>query len=479
MKNRNITFFAVVAMTLAALISGCAAAPQAAKGGGFPVIDIVDGNISIADDSQFANVEQKWERSGNTKIIGGTFNSPIIAKDVVIHLTDTSFQIPIKNGEDLTEWFLNIPNGLTATAHALDPESKNAAEKGSTEVLVTIQGIPTQTINQPIKVRIPYEKTNRGWDFLIPINEDLRFEVYGADVANIIIGGAVNREIDSKTFKIKFGGAQLSDIMIEATDISSWFTNLPRGLTAVVTEDTLPNTEGQQSLTVTVSGRPTVQSNERIKITIPRDVTTANMELIIPPTDYAIYDIGSYNATSGSDVELRFGTNWKGEEEGWRLTGPQVFQRKDFSAVGIIQVTAQAEYKIGADGEFHWTGDTITYGQFMAEARRLNAHAIIDVVIDKDDVVDVTIELRHVEAGHIPSAIEALKIKNGLIEVEEDPNGGILYRESIEVTRRTYTGTALAITYAPAYNPTIGDGSGGIYIPSFPLNSDSHSSTVK
>jgi hypothetical protein len=436
---------------------------------GFPLIDIVDAEVEVANDSRFAGDEEaQWVRNANTRIIGGTLGSRIVPKDITINLIETSIQIPIKNGADVTDWFLNIPYGLKATAHALDPEAKFAADKGATQVIVTIDGIPEQTINQPIKIRVPYEATNRSWDFHIPPNEDRRFEVYGVDIASIVVGGAVNRDIDSKTFKIKFGGTKLATGLALDTDISAWFTNLPRGLRAIVAEEAVPAAEGQQGLTVTISGTPSVQLNEKMHVRIPANITTANIVLEVPPSEKAMYDIGSYSSTQANDVELRTGTNWKGVVQGWGLTGPEVYRVKDFSAVGIIQIATESVYAIGADGEYHWTGDSISYSDLMAEARRLDAHAIIDVVIDSKDVINETTEKRHIEAGHTPSVLEAIKINKGLIRQEADPNGGTIYVESISVTRRTWTGTALAIRYAPAYEPSVGNGESTGYVPSMP-----------
>jgi hypothetical protein len=459
---------AVSAIIFAALIfSGCGTPPVAGDIG-FPLIDIVDAEVDIANDSRFAEDDVQWIRSASTRIIGGTLGSKIIARDITIDLVSTSIQVPIKNGADISDWFLNMPRGLKAIAHALDPEARYAVDKGATRIIVTIDGTPEQTINQPIKIRVPYEVTNRSWDFDIPPNEDRRFEVYGVDVASIVVGGAVNRDIDSKTFKIRFGGTKLSEALAQDTDISSWFTNIPRGLTAVVAEETLPVSEGQQSLTITISGRPAVQVNEKMLIQIPADITTANIALEVPASEKAMYDIGSYSSTPAEDVELRTGSNWKGTVSGWGLTGPEVFRIKDFTAVGIIQIRADSVWAIGADGEYHWTGGSITYGDLMAEAMRLNAHAIIDVVIDSNDQVNETIERRHIEAGHEPSDLERIKLNKQLIEQKPDPNGGIIYEEKITVINRTWTGTALAIQYAPAYAPSVGDGRSTGYVPSVP-----------
>jgi hypothetical protein len=468
MKNKFLYFAPLAALITAVFLAGCAAAPVVTEQFGFPLIDIVDAEVVLADDSQFSEDDVLWVRSANTKIIGGTLGSKIIAKDLTIRLIQTSIQIPIKNGADITPWFLNIPVGLKATAHAQSRDAQFAADKGATQITVTIDGVPEQTINQPIRIRIPYEVTNRSWDFDIPPNNDLRFEVYGVDMAAVVVGGAVNREIDSKTFKIVFGGTKLADVIPLDTDISSWFTNIPRGLRAVVPEETLPATEGQQALSVTISGVPAIQFNEKMNVVIPAEITTANIALTIPPSDKARYDIGAYSLSSAEDIELRTGSNWKGAVSGWGLVGPEVFRLKDFTPSGIIQVQTESVYAIGDDGDFHWTGDTITYGMLMAEARRLNAHAIIDVVIDSDDQVSKVIERRHIEANHVPSRLESIKIERGIISPQEDPNGGTVYVETIETVRRTWTGTALAIQYAPAYQPTVGDGAVSGYVPSFP-----------
>lgn len=471
MKKRFIGYTIFMAAWVLAVFTGCSGCETVPAAGpvGFPLIDIVDAEVDIADESRFAeDLDKQWVRSGNTKIIGGSLGSKIVPKDLTITLIETTIQIPIKNKADVTNWFLNIPKGLKATAHALDPDAKYAAEKGATQVIVTIDGVPEQTINQPILIRVPWEVTNRSWDFHIPPDNDRRFEVYGVDMAAIIIGGAVNRDIDPKTFRIKFGGTKLADSIAQDTDISAWFTNIPPGLKAVVSENAVPVSEGQQALTVTISGKPTVQVNEKIQVRIPADITASNIVLEIPPSDKAMYDIGSYSSTVAEDIELRTGSNWRGVQEGWGLTGPEVYKSKDFTAVGIIQLQSKSVYKIGEDGEYHWTGAYITYGELMGEARKLNAHAIIDVVIDYTDQVNETIEQRHIEAGHPPTNLERIKLQKGIITEQDDVNGGKIYVERISVINRTWTGTALAIQYAPAYAPSIGDGGSTGYVPSVP-----------
>jgi hypothetical protein len=489
MKNK-FAVLAGAALLAAVLISGCATpAPNV----GFPLIDIVSAEVDI-EDSRFAKEDTKWERGENTKIIGGIYNTVINPRDITIKLIETSFQVAIRNGEDVTPWFLNIPNGMIATAKAIDPEAKHAVVQGDTEILITISGNPQQVINQPIRIKVPYQVTNRLWDFIIPPNQDLRFEVYAATLADVVIGGAVNRDIEPKTFQIGFGGTVLKETVEQNTDITSWFTNIPRGLKAVVAEDTVPlsadqqkrvagSEPQQQTLLVTVSGRPTNQSRENVKVNIPPGITVANIALNIPPEYKARYDIGSFASAKADDVELRTGTNWGGVQPGWGLSGPDVYKLKDFTAVGIIQITSQTVEKMGVDGLYHWTGEAITYGKLMAEAKKLGAHAIIDVVIDQSDVIDEEVIRRHVEADHEFTPREAAMYAAKTLVIEDDPSDkrtpvvidgktvylqGKIYKETVKVTTRTWTGTALAITYAPAYQPTVGDGGATGYIPALP-----------
>jgi hypothetical protein len=91
-------------------------------------------------------------------------------------------------------------------------------------------------------------------------------------------------------------------------------------------------------------------------------------------------------------------------------------------------------------------------------------------VIDSKDTINEATEKRHIEAGHVPTGLEAIKIEKGLIKEEPDPNGGTIYVEKISVTRRTWTGTALAIRYAPFYDPSVGDGGSTGYVPSVPVS---------
>jgi hypothetical protein len=433
------------------------------------LIDIADARIEVQA-SIFTEQESKdWTRSSSTITIGGTVGSVIIPKDLKITLIEAAIAIPVKDGENISAWITNLPTGLSAIAHipaagdeASAEETKYAAPKGAAEVTVTISGIPLVAINQPVYIRVPFLRLNRALDLVLTPNEDIRFEVFGVDVETVVVGGAINSEIQPKTFSIVFGGTKLVNGIEKETDLSSWFTNIPPGIKALAAEDML---EGSSTVAIIAIGKPTIKVKDQMKIAIPASVTTSNIVLEIPPSDRAMYDIGLFETKSDTDIELTEGSsnkNWTGDPA-WKLNVPQLTSVKDFQATGIIQITSKAVNAVGSDGNYHWTGDGITYALLMAEAKKLNAHAIINIVIDHDDVITETIERRHIEATHVPTPEEAIKISKKLITLEADPAGGTIYAEKIRIIERTYTGTALAIKYSDTYAPVEQSG----YMPSY------------
>jgi len=435
---------------------------------GFPLIDIVDAEVTITDTDW--SEKETWTRNPGTVIIGGVLGKEIRPRDLTIRLIETEIRVPIDEDDDLSAWFLNMPLGMTATVvDGVDPEN---ADDDHAVVTVRIAGAPEQTINQPIKIKVPYQYTNRSWDFLIPPDEDKRFEVYGVDIAPVVVGGAVTTRIDSKTFTLKFGGTRLANAMRRGADVTSWFTNIPRGLSASLAEDAVPAREGQQTVLVTISGTPSMQSRESMRVTVPAMITECGAVIEAAPSALSRYDVGSFEGIT-FDVDkwdsATLNNHWDGNQpwETGGLDGPKPYALKDFDSVGVIQITAKAKYSLREDGKYHWEGDAITYGALMAEAKKLGAHAIINVVVDYKDHETHSTARRQVEAGHAPTPVERAKHEAGILTVEVAADGSEIYIEDIREIERTYTGTALAIKWAPAYSPAEGEAGSG-YTPATP-----------
>jgi hypothetical protein len=86
--------------------------------------------------------------------------------DIVIELPEReSFSRGILEGEDISEWILNLPGGLEAMAHKV--------KKGATSIKIYISGIPTVTMRELIRVRIPgtYLTNGNSREFVSPTEE--------------------------------------------------------------------------------------------------------------------------------------------------------------------------------------------------------------------------------------------------------------------------------------------------------------------
>jgi hypothetical protein len=133
------------------------------------------------------------------------------------------------------------------------------------------------------------------------------------------------------------------------------------------------------------------------------------------------------------------------------LNVPMLPAIKDFEGLGIVSVTSQTVEKLGADNQYHWSGETVNYAKLMLEARKLGAHAIINVVIDYEDKIENSKLVRDIEPDHVWTEDELEKISRGIIK--EKTEGGRRYvEENTRVITRTYTGTALAIRYISGLN---------------------------
>jgi hypothetical protein len=402
---------------------------------GNAIIDIADAVLDIGDvdPSELGEVSAVWARSARTIVIGGSVGSVITPKTITVKFDHAALSFAIPVGTNLSDWITNLPTGLSAIT--------SGAEKDATEIKLTISGTPQAAIDQPVYVKVPAEFLHRALDLVVRPNDDLRFEIFGLSLSNILIGGAINTEIIPKTFNIYFGAAKLLSDTNKDTDLSKWFGNLPSGLKAVANETAIA---GSSSLSVKVTGTPVAYINEPIKISIPANIIYTGRGFDVARNDNARFDVGSFE----SEI-LKYITEQTLTDNDWRLKSPKLVDVKDFEAVGIIQITAQTVEELGSDGAYHWNGEGITYSKLLAEARKLNAHAIINVVIDYRDDTTNTIERRHVVDGYkfSPQEQAYLKFDKNRLTLETQDDGSLVLVERTHRTTRTYTGNALAIRY--------------------------------
>jgi hypothetical protein len=101
-------------------------------------------------------------------------DNPLEVVDIVIILPEKeTFSRGILEGEDVSNWISNLPEGLEARAHGI--------KKGATSVKIYISGTPAVTMRERIRVSIPgtYLTGGNSRDFVSP-NEEESFKSWEA-----------------------------------------------------------------------------------------------------------------------------------------------------------------------------------------------------------------------------------------------------------------------------------------------------------
>ena len=112
---------------------------------------------------------------------------------------------------------------------------------------------------------------------------------YSAAIDNVTVSGKVGKTL-TQDVVIRMNGDRFENVTA-GDDVSAWF-NLPAGLTAKVKE--LSDANGyHETLTVTISGKPTATSAAAITVTIPKDKLYANntTDLTVLSNPNAYYSI--------------------------------------------------------------------------------------------------------------------------------------------------------------------------------------------
>jgi hypothetical protein len=108
-----------------------------------------------------------------------------------------------------------------------------------------------------------------------------------ATVDDVIIKGATTAQLDAVEVTITLAGAQFEGIS-EGDPVTTWFTNMPAGLTAVAKEDA----SWTDTITITVNGTPTVESTQILVIIIPKEkISGATSNVTVDSNNKAKYFI--------------------------------------------------------------------------------------------------------------------------------------------------------------------------------------------
>lgn len=108
-----------------------------------------------------------------------------------------------------------------------------------------------------------------------------------ATVGDVDVIGETDKPITNKDVTITVTNDTFSAVAKD-TDVSSWFTNLPTGLTAKI-KTAITGTSN--TATITITGTPTETKSEAMSIKIPANSLTGNTEITVTPNENAKFNI--------------------------------------------------------------------------------------------------------------------------------------------------------------------------------------------
>ena len=115
-----------------------------------------------------------------------------------------------------------------------------------------------------------------------------------ATIADASVTGKVNEEITPVDVSITLSGDVFAEDLTAGKDVSGWFTNLPKGLKAIVKE----KINHTKTLVITISGTPTATSAAAISVEMPKSAlrytgTGTAVEQTVLSNPKAYYSIGT------------------------------------------------------------------------------------------------------------------------------------------------------------------------------------------
>ncbi len=188
---------------------------------------------------------------------------------------------------DVSSWVTNLPDGLSATFF----------ENNGSQIVIDISGTPTAEKKESIKITIPADKLTSGEALTVTENADAKFNIGKpeATVDDVTVSGAKDVTLSTTTITIQTDASL--NVSADA-DVTSWFTNMPTGLTAKV------SAVGSDSVDIQITGTPTVTSTEAMQIKIPASAFGGSEDLAVTSNANAKFDIGERTATV-ENVEVK------------------------------------------------------------------------------------------------------------------------------------------------------------------------------
>ncbi len=223
---------------------------------------------------------------GNVDVTG-TKDSPISEAEVTITLSGDTFKQEILADTDVSSWFTNLPAGLTA-------QIKTQVNASDTSATIKIAGTPTEAKSEAMAIEIPADQLTGNAKITVTTNADAKFSIAdsaaaaSATVANVDVTGTKDSPISEAEVTITLSGDTFKQELAADTDVASWFTNLPTGLTAQIKTQV---NASDASATIKIAGTPTEAKSEAMQIEIPADQLTGNSAITVTTNADAKFSI--------------------------------------------------------------------------------------------------------------------------------------------------------------------------------------------
>ena len=237
--------------------------------------------IAVGVKPIYANADLMIEVEG---IVDGYVKEEINDKIVTLSLTDNNYifdEVFTSEGEDITEWFINIPEGLTAVVTSYSENSLG----------ITISGISEVECDLQIKVAVPdgpivTKDYASSVDGLENIESDkakyiIEKRVPSAEYTGpFTVSGYVKEDLDIQHIYIRLIDTKATENMLNA------LIDIYNGLSGKVV-----GISDEQILKVEYTGNPEKEDHSLIDITLSKDLVDCNEDLKVPDREDVRFNI--------------------------------------------------------------------------------------------------------------------------------------------------------------------------------------------
>jgi len=239
--------------------------------------------IAVGVKPIYANADLMIEVEG---IVDGYVKEEINDKIVTLSLTDNNYifdEVFTSEGEDITEWFTNIPEGLTAVVTSYSENSLG----------VTVSGISEVECDLQIKVKVPdgpivTKDYASSVDGLENIESDkakyiIEKRIPSAEYTGpFTVSGYVKEDLDIQYIYIRLINTEATEKMLSSE------IDLYNGLTGKVIE-----ISEDQILKVKYTGNPENEDHSLIDIILSKELVDCNEDLKVPDREDVKFDINT------------------------------------------------------------------------------------------------------------------------------------------------------------------------------------------